>query len=102
MEEMPLHPSFHAIFDDFERICRFIKLEGYQLKLVDYHNEGFCDDTNKIIYLGISDGYKRLLLIHECLHGIGYNHNSKNFSGNIKHDKVSPMFERWIFGLEEK
>lgn len=85
------------IHDDFNKICKFIGLDGFSLRLVSGHNEGFCYRNKKIIDLGVKDGYNRTLLVHECLHGIGYNHNSKNFSGSLKYDKISPMFEHWIF-----
>lgn len=83
---------------DFEKIKAFLKFEEeWVLELRNDWSEGFCNRNRKKIILGIHGGYNRTLLIHECLHAIGYNHNAINFSGSLTYDLVSPMYEKWIF-----
>jgi len=86
------------IEEDYRKICGFLKLDGYLLEVDKTHSGGVCARILKKIVIGVKDGYDRTLLIHECLHAIGYNHNSRNFSGALKYDEVSPMYEKWGFG----
>ena len=86
------------IVEDFNKIRAFLRLsDDWSLEIRGDLSESYCYRDNKRVQLGIERHYNRTVLVHECLHAVGYNHNGKNFSGVMAYYKASPMFERWIF-----
>lgn len=89
------------IVDDFIKIRKYLKFsKKYRLYLDPLSDEGFCDDKNKVIVLGIKDSYySRVLLIHECVHATGKNHSLEDgFISTVRLDSYSHDLELKIFG----
>ena len=95
MEEL----NITEIKEDFEKIRKYLNISKiYRLHLDIYSGEGFCDRYGHIIILGIEDGYSRLLLVHECVHATGMNHDvEKGYESVIRFDKYSKKLEKQIF-----
>jgi len=84
---------------DFERIKRFLSLSrSTRLVVHDYHIEGFYDRYSDLVILGIKGGYKRKLLVHECLHATGLEHDpSIGYETWMEKDEYSKLVTRKIF-----
>jgi len=92
-----------TITDDFEKILKYLGIkERIYLHLVLGSTEGLWREDMKTIFLGIKGGYNRKLLIHECVHVTGKQHNDKEeFESVIRFDKYSTRLEQEIFGIEK-
>ena len=88
------------IIEDFLRIKKYLDLsEEWSLELQFTWNEGFCHRQQKRVMIGIKDGYNRKLLVHECLHATGLDHNDiPDYGGALDMDKHSAKIEEEIFG----
>jgi len=87
------------IINDFKRIKRYLGLpRKLSLKIEFNHNEGFYYRNFPMVMIGIKDGYNRRLLVHECLHALGYTHyNPLGFVSVIRFDTYSAKIEKDIF-----
>lgn len=92
------------VIDDFIKIKNHLGLpEKLSLEIEFTHPEGFYYSSRPSVMIGVKNGYKRTLLVHECLHAIGLNHyNPPDFESVIKHDKYSAKIEEEIFAVVPK
>lgn len=86
---------------DFMKIKEYLNLGWkWKLTIISSRSDGFCYRNRKMIMIGIKDGYKRRLLIHECLHASGFSHHDfPDYHGAIKEDYYSAKIEEKIFGV---
>jgi len=86
---------------DFQKIKEFLKLEqDWDLTIAPHRTEGFCYRNQRVVMIGTKNGYKRKLLVHECLHAAGLNHyDDSNYCGVLKHDDYSAKIEKEIFAV---
>ena len=96
--------KLEEIIRDFEKIKKYLHIKGCWLNLSVDSDEGLCNVERKIIILGIKNGvYNRKLLVHECVHATGMNHNvEKGYIPVIKFDSYSADLEKKIFKEAQK
>ncbi len=101
---MPVHRcesvSSMDVVEDFLRIKRHLGLSvEWSLELQFTWNEGFCHREQKRVMIGVKDGYRRRLLVHECLHATGLDHyDVPGYGGDVDVDVHSARVEKKIFG----
>jgi len=83
---------------DFRAIISWLNINPVP-KLVIKHNRknSYYDRSTHTIVLGVEEGYKRTMLVHECLHAKGLRHGP-GFRSHLSKDTLSPAIERRIFG----
>lgn len=95
--------NINRIKRDFKKIKKFLNLSETYLLLDVTSSEGFYTEKTKTIRLGIKTGYNRTLLIHECVHASGKQHNYKEgFESVIRFDTYSKNLEKQIFRGENE
>jgi len=88
----------HQILTDAKKISEYLGINCPKIKINTESSEGLT--LQKLTHLGIKNGYKRKLLIHELLHTKGFQHTypSNFFAGAGKIDELSEFIEKRIFG----
>ena len=101
-------PNSQNIITDFLKIKDWLGLsEDVALEIEFNHDEGFYYDKKwseqlgrhrSSVMIGILNGYNRTLLIHECLHGIGMEHEKpSSYRSVVKFDEYSKSLEKEMF-----
>ena len=96
------------IVEDFLKIKEHLDLsEELALEIEFTHDEGFyyankwseqMGHHRPSVMIGIKNGYNRRLLVHECLHATGMEHEKPStYRSDIKYDEFSAQMEKEIF-----
>jgi len=85
------------IFKDAKKISEYLGINCPKIQLDPNSNEGLT--LTKLTHLGIKNGYKRRLLIHELLHTKGFKHTypSNFFNANYTNCELSKFIEEQVF-----
>ncbi len=86
------------ILEDVKKISEYLGINCPKIHLTPESHEGLT--LEHLTYLGIKDGYKRRLLIHELLHTKGFTHTypSNFFNANYTNCELSKFVEEQVFG----
>jgi len=89
-----------VILRDFIKIRDHLGLsDKLGLEIQFHHSEGFYFSMENRVMIGIKDGYRRRLLIHECLHVTGLMHYAApGYESAINYDVYSEAIESDVFG----
>ena len=86
------------IFDDAKKISEYLGINCPKIDISKESSEGLTLENKTI--LGIKNGYKRRLLIHELLHTKGFKHTypSNFFNATYPNCELSAFVEKQVFG----